>query len=310
MEFLRPGSKWRLHLRAQPDGDFRLWEVAVLFHLRDAFRSGDIWLERSRRYGDIKQTLIPTQAVSQTTRLAVPLQPEECLSERRSRLDAGLKELGRAARAGAIPGGAIENGVLHIDKLEAAAPEGVENLVLDLYSQMPHARITDLLLEVDASIGFSEAFTHLRTGAPCADRIGLMNVILAEGVNLGLRKMAEATNTHSFWELIRIARWHVEGEAYDRALAIVVEAQGNLPIAAFWGMGLSASSDGQFFSATEQGEAMNLVNAKYGNTRSQGVQPCLGSICPVRHAIDPRHRQRSALDSRRPADERHGSARP
>jgi TnpA family transposase len=31
-------------------------------------------------------------------------------------------------------------------------------------------------------------------------------------------------------------------------------------------MGTSASSDGQFFVATEQGEAMNLVNAKYGNT--------------------------------------------
>src|SRR3546814_9348618 len=73
------------------------------------------------------------------------------------------------------------------------------------------ARITDLLLEVDERTGFSEAFTHLRTGAPCSDRIGLMNVLLAEGVNLGLRKMAAATNTHSFWELLRIARWHVEG---------------------------------------------------------------------------------------------------
>ncbi|TSH67733.1 Tn3 family transposase [Acinetobacter sp. RF15A] len=37
-------------------------------------------------------------------------------------------------------------------------------------------------------------------------------------------------------------------------------------MARFWGMGTSASSDGQFFVATEQGEAMNLVNAKYGNT--------------------------------------------
>src|SRR3546814_13508331 len=38
-----------------------------------------------------------------------------------------------------------------------------------------------------------------------------------------------------------------------------------LPMAAFWGQGRSASSDGQFFLATEQGEAMNLINAKYGN---------------------------------------------
>ncbi len=92
-----------------------------------------------------------------------------------------------------------------------------------------------------------------------------MNVLLAEGVNLGLRKMAAATNTHSFWELLRIARWHVEGSAYDRALAMIVEAHAALPMAAFWGQGQSASSDGQFFLATEQGEAMNLINAKYGN---------------------------------------------
>lgn len=264
--FLRPSSKWHRHLRAQAAGDTRLWEIAVLFHLRDAFRSGDIWLDRTRRYGDLKQALVPAQAVVESGRLAVPLRPEEWLVDRQARLNIRLRELGRAARAGTIPRGSIENGVLHIEKLEAAAPTGAEDLVLDLYKQILPTRITDLLLEVDAAIGFTEAFTHLRTGAPCADRIGLMNVILAEGINLGLRKMADATNTHTFWELIRIGRWHVEGEAYNRALAMVVEAQAALPMARFWGMGASASSDGQFFVATEQGEAMNMVNAKYGNT--------------------------------------------
>ena len=265
VDFLRPNSKWHRHLRAEPSGDHRLWEIAVLFHIRDAFRSGDIWLAGSRRYGDLKQLLVPPQAIEQTARLAVPLRPGEWLAERRARLDTRLKEFGRAARTGTIPGGIIENGKLHIDKLRADTPEGAEDLVLDLYQQLPPARITDLLLEVDERTGFSEAFTHLRTGAPCSDRIGLMNVLLAEGVNLGLRKMAAATNTHSFWELLRIARWHVEGSAYDRALAMIVEAHAALPMAAFWGQGQSASSDGQFFLATEQGEAMNLINAKYGN---------------------------------------------
>jgi hypothetical protein len=52
VDFLRPNSKWHRHLRAEPSGDHRLWEIAVLFHIRDAFRSGDIWLAGSRRYGD------------------------------------------------------------------------------------------------------------------------------------------------------------------------------------------------------------------------------------------------------------------
>ena len=72
-------------------------------------------------------------------------------------------------------------------------------------------------------------------------------MLLAEGINLGLRKMAEATTTHGFWELMRIARWHVEGDAFDRALTVVVEAQAALPMAAFWGTGRTASSDGQLF---------------------------------------------------------------
>ena len=76
--------------------------------------------------------------------------------------------------------------------------------------------------------------------------------------------MAEATTTHGFWELMGIARWHVEGEAYDRALSVVVEAQAALPMAAFWGTGRTASSDGQFFPAAGRGEALNLVNARYG----------------------------------------------
>ena len=37
-------------------------------------------------------------------------------------------------------------------------------------------------------------------------------------------------------------------------------------MAEMWGVGDTASSDGQFFPTTRQGEAMNLINAKYGNT--------------------------------------------
>ncbi|MCV5990615.1 hypothetical protein OFO94_31635, partial [Escherichia coli] len=89
-------------------------------------------LTRSRRYGDLKHALVPAQSIAEGGRLAVPLRPEEWLADRQARLDMRLRELGRAARAGTIPGGSIENGVLHIEKLEAAAPTGAEDLVLDL----------------------------------------------------------------------------------------------------------------------------------------------------------------------------------
>ena len=217
----------------------------------------------------------------------------------------------RSEWAGAIAGGSIEDSVLRVERTEGAVPDGAADLVADLYRRMPAARITDILLEVDDATRFTEAFTHLRTGEPCRDRIGLLNVLLAEGINLGLRKMAEATTTHGFWELMRIARWHVEGDAFDRALAIVVEAQAALPMAAFWGTGRTASSDGQFFPAGGRGEALNLVNARYG--AEPGVKAyshVSDRFSPFATQDHPGHRPRSALHPRRAPDERDRAAHP
>ena len=104
-------------------------------------------------------------------------------------------------------------------------------MILDLYRRLPEVRLTDILLEVDQATGFTDAFTCLRTAAPCKDRIGLLNVLLADGINPGLAKMAEASSTHEYWELARLSRWQVESDAMNRALAAVVEAQARLPIA-------------------------------------------------------------------------------
>jgi TnpA family transposase len=265
LTFLSPGSKWRRHINDAGRDELRLWEVAVLSYLRDAFRSGDIWLAHSRRYGDLKEALVPVEVARAVPKLAMPFEPEIWLADRKARLSDGLQRLAKAAKTGAIPGGSIENGVLKIDRLSSAVPDEADALVLDLYDRLPDVRITDLLQETDGDIGFTEAFTHLRSGVPCKDKTGLLNVLLAEGLNLGLSKMADATSTHDYFQLSRVSRWHIESDAINRALAMVIEAQSKLPMARFWGSGDTASSDGQFFPTTRQGEAMNLINAKYGN---------------------------------------------
>ena len=127
MTFLRPRSKWRPRLNACATGDDRLWQVAVLFHMRDAFRSGEIWLAHSRRYGDLKQVLVPIAAVRATARLAVPFEPQAWIAERKARMDEGLNRLATPAREGTIPGGAIESGTRlrgHIQAFGTGAERG------------------------------------------------------------------------------------------------------------------------------------------------------------------------------------------
>jgi len=259
LSFARP--KWRKRLK---DAERQTWETAVLFSIRDAFRSGDIWLPVSQRYAKPTTDLMPVGDIDLSSSLAVPIDPAQWIEERKSLLSAAFRAASEAARLNTLPNSIIKDGALQMSKLERQAPMEADRLVLDLYREIPMTRITDLLLQSDQDIGFTEAFTDLRTGVPCWDQIGLLTVLLSKGVNLGLHKMAAATNKHTFWELLRIARWHVEEDAYQHALAMVVEAQSQLPMSALWGAGDSASADGQFFPAASHGEALNLINLKYG----------------------------------------------
>ena len=163
--FVRRNSKWRRLLTARRD-DGRLWEVAVLFHLRDAFRSGDIWLRHSRRYADWKRALVPAEIVVTTATLAVPLAPEDWLADRMTRVHAGLRRLANAARMGLLPGASVEEGILRTDRIPVDPPAAADELILDLYRRLPEVRITDILLEVDQATGFTDAFSYARVQLP------------------------------------------------------------------------------------------------------------------------------------------------
>lgn len=275
--------KWRTRLAAAPDA--KLWEIAVLFELRSALRAGDVWIDEGRKYQNLDRALLPAPAVLTSERLAIPYRPDEWLDAKRVELTRRFDEVGQAAVEGRLANAAIDGGALKLSRLTRGVPEEAEALVTQLYGLMPSIRITDLLLDADNHIGFTEAFTDLRTGAPPTDRRALMTVLLADGVNLGLKKMADACSDYSFWELMRVANWHVRSETYARALAMVIDAQAALPMAQSWGRGETSSSDGQHFRVGAQGEAMNVINARYG------TQPGLASYSHVSDQYGPFHAQ-------------------
>ncbi len=184
------------------------------FSLRDAFRSGDLWLKTGRRYGQLSTSLLPIESVRSTNLLAVPFDVDEWLDSREALMDVSLSFAAKAAKKGLLPNSSIKNGELVISKLPRQSPKETDQLILSLYRKLPQIRITDLLLEVDRDIQFTEAFTDIRTSSPCRDQIGLLTAILSDGVNLGLTKMAPASNAHTYWELLRIAKWHIQEEMH------------------------------------------------------------------------------------------------
>ncbi|MBV8398075.1 MAG: Tn3 family transposase, partial [Acetobacteraceae bacterium] len=148
--------------------------------------------------------------------------------------------------------------------IEKTTPPEAEVLAERLHAMLPRIRITDLLTEVAGWTGLLDCFTHLRTGDIAADRRVLMAGLLADGLNLGLTRMAEACSIATLGQLAWTADWHIREETYSLALRRLVNQQQREPFAAHFGSGTSSSSDGQFFQAAGFGRDAARLNAHYG----------------------------------------------
>lgn len=110
----------------------------------------------------------------------------------------------------------------------------------------------------------------MKNGNEVKDKNLLLTAILADGINLGLHKMAESCQGTTYAKLAWLQAWHIRDETYASALSELVNAQAQLLFAANWGDGTTSSSDGQNFRAGGRGQAVGQVNLKYG--QEPGVQ--------------------------------------
>lgn len=82
-------------------------------------------------------------------------------------------------------------------------------------------------------VGIGLTFGHVGGDQGVLLQVERLAAIGLGDANLGLSKMVGATNTHDYFQLSRLSRWHVESEAMARALAKLIEAQSALPTARF-----------------------------------------------------------------------------
>lgn len=248
----------------------RFYELCAMSELRNALRSGDIWVEGSRQFKDFNEYLAPVEsfaAMKEAKALPLPVTTDgdQYLRDRLSLLEARLDAVNRMALADDLPDATITESGLKITPQDATTPTAAQAFINQTMTMLPRVKITELLLEVDGWTHFTRHFKHLKSGVLAKDTPLLLTTILADAINLGLTKMAESCPGTTHNTLAWLQAWHIRDETYASALAELVNAQCHQAFARHWGEGCTSSSDGQRFKAGDKGKSTGHINPKYGS---------------------------------------------
>lgn len=253
--------------------DRHYYEMCALAELRSGLRSGDIWVAGSKQFQDFEDYLLPdsswqSMCSSNTIPVAVTTDFTTYIEQRSLELAEQLALVSSMIVENKLVDVRIENELLIITPLTNAVPKEVDEFSRKIHNLLPRIKLTDLLVEVDSWTQFTKHFTHLHSGEQVSDKVVLLSALLADGINLGLTRMADATQGMSFERLAWVADWYIRDETYSKALAEVVNFHAQIPFAAYWGDGTTSSSDGQRFKAGGHRSFNEEINAKYGKDRS------------------------------------------
>lgn len=254
----------------------KYYELCILFELRAKLRSGDIWVEGSRRYARLDSYLIPAEdwsemrpAVCELLNLpedgAVRLQLRQAeLQELYIQFDRFFDELvkkhkKKIQKAENLPDYydpaehlerkidiRMENGKMIVTKLpgEQISPTS-EALKKEVSDRLPEIELTDLLIEVDGWTHFSRHFTHPNGNEPrSVDSLHHCYAsILAQACNFGFMQMQRMSGL-TYRKMAWYSTWYLREETLKAAFSELVNFHSRLPLTALWGGGTLSSSDG------------------------------------------------------------------
>jgi len=243
-----------------------LWEIALAFAVRDALRSGDLFLAASRRHVSFWNLLMGERQWAEAkgdayARLPVPPRPDEALGALRARFDeaAGAATRGLSRNLFAR----IQDGELRLRRPDALPiTPGLRKLRAVIAASLPQVRVEDMLRQVDRWTGLTRALAPLGGYEPRGGEDTyrtLLAALIAHGTNLGVAAMAGSIEGMTPDRLHHASQWFLREATLKTASKAVVDHHHALPFSATWGDGTLSSSDGQRFAVQRDG----LLGAVY-----------------------------------------------
>ena len=195
-------KSWKAAITEGGRTDRRRYETATVAIVRERLRSGNLWLEGTRDHQRFDAYLLPRpDAAVVAADLPFDTDVDRYLDGLAKLLDWQLRRFGNALKRGTLDGVEMKGNELRVAPLAASTPVEVDRLDGLVDRLMPKVRITELLAEVARRTGFTSAFPELRSGRGHPDPEALLAAILADATNLGIERMANASQGVSYAQL-------------------------------------------------------------------------------------------------------------
>lgn len=248
----------RYVLSAKGEIDHRAYTFCVMGSLLAALQRRDVFVTPSWKYADPRIGLLAgpeweaTRPVICRT-LGLSPQPEPILTAMAEELDNTYRAVVKGLPDNPAVRFEMVNGKtdLVLSPLEESKESpALKALRKDVINCLPRVDLPEILLEIEAKTGFSEAFTHITEARSRTEdlNISLCAALLSEACNTGIEPLVRNDIPALRRErLLWVRQNYIRDETLSAANARLVSAQNHIPLAHAWGGGEVASADGLRF---------------------------------------------------------------
>lgn len=247
------------------------WEMGLALAMKDALRSGDLYLPQSKQHVSFWSFLFSDeqwQTMQEVSyiELQQPRQPEALTT-----LTSQFNETVSSAQK-RFPSdnyAQIADGILKLKRHDKASkPDTVARIQAGIDASLPAIRIERLLMEVDKVTQFTAQFLPVQGRArPRLFYKTLISFLISQATNLGLVAMSASVKDVSVDMMRHVQDFFVREETIHAANTAIVDKHHQLPLSAVHGAGAMSSSDAQRFGIRASSLLASYYPRYYGYYR-------------------------------------------
>ena len=228
------------------------WELGLAFAIKDTFRSGDLYIPKSKQHISFWEMMLNEPNWEETKEAVYDELKLPNKNEAKSKIIHQFNNSVNKAKENFNTDSfaKIEKGKLILKRDDKAyIPDSISSLQKVINTSMPFIRIEQLLMEVDKLTNFSQHFTPIQEHASRPKNFykTLLAAIISQATNLGVVSMSASVKGVSVDMLRYVLNHYIREETINAASSAIVNLHHQLPLSSVHGNGTVSSSDGQRF---------------------------------------------------------------